>query len=113
MTEKELHKLRRQDLLQMLVAQGREVTRRKVAAEELENSLRLSEESNERLKHRLDEKDETIEKLKHRLDEKDETMEKLKKRLDEKDALIRKLFGEDIAALSRVVDIAKSQGAGE
>lgn len=77
MTEKELHKLRKQDLLQLLLTQGRE------AAELQEQILRLSAS--------LGEAEATTERLKAKLDEKDELIEKLKGRLDEKDARINKM----------------------
>ena len=71
MTDKELRKLRRQDLLELLVEQSREAARLKAAFEEKEEDLSQFIESYERLKGKLDEKDELIEKLKHRLNEKD------------------------------------------
>ncbi|MBQ9662017.1 MAG: hypothetical protein IJV40_02555 [Oscillospiraceae bacterium] len=102
MTEKELHKLSRQDLLQLLLAQSKEVSRQRTLIEELKNNVEQERELTDRLKAKLDEKDETIEHLKHRLDAKDETMNKMKAeveekttamealrtRLDEKDALL-------------------------
>ena len=116
MTEKDLRKLGRQDLLQMLVTQSREVARQRAALKELEISLNEADENNDKLRNRLDEKDETIERLKERLNEKDAQIEKfkerlnekdaliekLKDRLDEKDGLIRKLFGEDALSLIRI-----------
>lgn len=116
MTEKDLRKLGRQDLLQMLVTQSREVARQRAALKELEISLNEADENNDKLRNRLDEKDETIERLKERLNEKDAQIEKfkerlnekdaliekLKDRLDEKDGLIRRLFGEDALSLIRI-----------
>ena len=89
MTEKDLRKLGRQDLLQMLVTQSREVARPRAALKELEISLNEADENNDKLRNRLDEKDETIERLKGRLNEKDALLEKLKKRLDDKDKLLQ------------------------
>lgn len=97
MTEKELRKLGRHDLLELLVEQSREAARLDAALQEKEEEFRKALEGNERLKEKLNEKDELIEKLKGRLDQKDaemaqraagieETMERLKARLDEKDA---------------------------
>ena len=97
MTEKELRKLHRHDLLELLVEQSREAARLVAALKEKEEELTASGESNERLKAKLDEKDELIEKLKGRLNEKDaemaekaagieETLERLKAKLNEKDA---------------------------
>ena len=99
MTEKELQRLSRQDLLQLLLAQSKEVARQRAVIEELKNNAEKDHELIDRLKARLDEKDETIAHLKRRLDAKDETMDKLKadaekmsgtveflrSRLDEKD----------------------------
>ena len=77
MTEKELHKLRRQDLLQLLVAQTKE-------AAGLREELEAVTESRDTLS-------ETLERLKARLDEKDAQLEHLKRRLDEKDSRIREM----------------------
>ena len=71
MTEKELHKLRRQDLLQLLVLQSKEMADLHTKADELSAGY-------ERLKAKLDEKDATIERLKGRLDDKDATIAGLK-----------------------------------
>ena len=99
MTAKELHKLSRQDLLQLLLAQSREVARQKENIDELKGLLKKERELSTRLKEKLNEKDELFERLKHRLDEKDgelsvaqeeaetmrQSMESLRSRLDEKD----------------------------
>lgn len=71
MTEKELLKLKRQDLLQLLLDQGRDAAEYKARLEETSLALTEAEETVERLKNKLNEKDELIEKLKGRLDEKD------------------------------------------
>ena len=97
MTEKELHKLRRHDLLQLLLAQGREAAQLQAQIDDMTAQLETAQETNSRFIGRLDDKDAQIEKLKGRLDQKDaemaqraagieETMERLKARLDEKDA---------------------------
>ena len=97
MTEKELRKLGRHDLLELLVEQSREAAKLDAALKEKEEALAGAEEGNGRLKEKLNEKDELIEKLKARLDGKDaemaqraagleETLERLKAKLDEKDA---------------------------
>ena len=78
MTEKELHKLRKQDLLQLLLAQGREAAELQEQITKLSASLEETEAGNERLKTKLDEKDELIEKLKSRLDEKDARITKMR-----------------------------------
>ncbi len=101
MTEKEFHKLRRRDLLELLVAQGKENIQIQEELNKTSEELAQAQEVNERLKARLNEKDaqmeETSKHLKAKLDEKDvqihETTEHLKAKLDEKDALIEKLKG--------------------
>ena len=57
MTEKELRKLHRQDLLELLVEQSREASRLSAALDEKEQECREITENNERLKAKLDEKD--------------------------------------------------------
>lgn len=95
MTEKEFRKLGRRDLLQLLVAQGKENIQLQTELDETREQLTQSQESNERLKAKLDEKDarfqESNERLKAKLDEKDSLIEKLKGRLDQKDARIQEL----------------------
>jgi chromosome segregation ATPase len=78
MTDKELHRLRRQDLLQLLLAQGREAEKLKQRLEETSQQLAESEATVERLKRRLDEKDKQINKLKGRLDRKDSQIRDLR-----------------------------------
>ena len=78
MTEKELHRLRRQDLLQLLLSQSKEVTQQQARIAELEKAGTELRESNERLKEKLNEKDALIEKLKGRLDQKDATIKILR-----------------------------------
>ena len=82
MTEKELHKLRRQDLLQLLLLQSREAAQQQAAFEELKDTAAQLRESNERLKGKLDEKDRQIDRLKGRLDHKDEEIHALRSELD-------------------------------
>ena len=91
MTDKELRKLRRHELRELLVAQSREAAECKTELSQKAEELSGVLESLERLKGKLNEKDESIERLKGRLDEKDALLEKLKKRLNEKDVLIEKL----------------------
>lgn len=78
MTEKELHKLRKQDLLQLLLTQGREAAELQEQILRLSASLGEAESTTERLKAKLNEKDELIEKLKGRLDEKDVRINKMR-----------------------------------
>lgn len=93
MTDKELRRLRRQDLLQLLVEQSREAARLQTESDEKSEELTQLTESCERLKGKLDEKDEQLERLKEKLNEKDALLEKLKNRLNEKDDLLKKLQG--------------------
>ncbi len=94
MTERELRRLSRQDLLQLLLAQSKEVARQKDTIAELKNVLEQERELTSRLKAKLDEKDETIEHLKMRLDSKDETLNRLK---EETAALHTRLDAKDLA----------------
>ena len=102
MTEKELRKLNRHDLLELLVEQSREASRLGASLKEREDELAQALGSNGRLKEKLDEKDALVEKLKGRLDEKDvqlaeetavreEQLKRLKEKLNAKDGLIDKL----------------------
>ncbi len=93
MTEKQLHKLRRQDLLQLLVAQGKEAAQLQARLDEAAEELKDLQDTRTRFIERMDDKDAQIEKLKPRLDEKDAQIEKLTARLNEKDARIEKLIG--------------------
>ena len=83
MTEKELHKLSRQDLLRLLLAQSKEVARQKNRIEELTTAYGQERELTNRLKAKLDEKDATAEHLNRRLDAIDGTMNKLKAEMAE------------------------------
>ena len=108
MTEKELHRLSRQDLLQLLLAQSKEVSRQRAAIEELKNNAEKDHELIDRLKAKLDDKDATIETLKKRLDEKDETIAHLKRRLDAKDETMNKLKA-DTEDMSGTVEFLRSR----
>ncbi len=88
MTDKDLHKLSREDLLKLMLAQSKELTRQKTIVGGMTKTQEENAATIERLKAKLDEKDETIERLKGRLNEKDALLEKLKKRLDDKDKLL-------------------------
>lgn len=63
MTDKELHKLSRRELLQLMLAQGREAEKAKQELAETQEELKQLEEGYERLKRRLDDKDAQIHKL--------------------------------------------------
>lgn len=69
MTDKELHKLGRRELLQLLLAQAREAEEAKQSLKETQQKLSELEEGYERLKHRLDDKDIRILKLRNALRE--------------------------------------------
>lgn len=71
MTEKELHKLNRHDMLKLMLAQGKEAATLSEDLEAASTELAEVKATNERLKLKLDEKDALIEKLKNRLDQKD------------------------------------------
>ena len=91
MTERELHKLRREDLLQLLISQSKEVAQLRLDLDRVEEERGQLKESNDRLKEKLNTKDEQLGLLAERLDEKDQVIEKLKGRLDTKDEIIKQL----------------------
>lgn len=78
MDEKELRKLKRQDLLQLLLLQSREMNKVQEELRSLEQAHVTMQESRTRLIEKLDEKDEQIEHLKRRLDAKDDEIARLK-----------------------------------
>ena len=69
MTEKELHKLRRHDLLQLLLAQGREAAQLQAQIDDMTAQLETAQETNSRFIGRLDDKDEQIEALRKVIEE--------------------------------------------
>ena len=81
MTERELHKLKRQDFLQLLLTQGQEMEELNARLTEALSELEQTRDTDERLKEKLNEKDELIEKLKSRLDQKDASIRTLQSRL--------------------------------
>lgn len=102
---KDLQRLSRQDLLELLVGQLHEgdelhatIEQETRAIEELnglvnrlKERLDLKDEKVDSLKQKLDLKDEQIERLKDKLNDKDMQIDRLKVKLDDKDALIEKL----------------------
>ena len=109
MTDKELHKLRRQDLLQLMLEQGKETLALQMEFNEINAEYIQVKAGYDRLKEKLDEKDAVIEKLKKRLDEKDAVIEKLKKRLNEKDAAIEELKKElETIRIERVIQLEET-----
>lgn len=100
MTNKEFSKLRRQDLLQLLLTQGREAKLAEEQIEKLHQQCSEAQQTYVRLVAKLDEKDHQIEKLKKRLGDKDgtisemkQTQERLKEKLNDKDRQLEKLIG--------------------
>ena len=81
MTEKELHKLKRQDFLQLLLTQGHDLEEMQARLDEANAELEQIQQTDERLKEKLNEKDELIEKLKSRLDQKDAAIRALRTRM--------------------------------
>ena len=76
MAEKELRRLKRRELLQMLLVQCEETERLSQEADEIKQQIDAVMESYERLKKKLDVKDE-------RLNQKDEKIAKLKREIEE------------------------------
>lgn len=91
MAEKDLRKLKRQDLLELLILQSKEVLRMQDDIVVKNESLEEFEAMSNRLKDKLNEKDEQIERLKDKLNDKDVQIDRLKIRLDQKDAKILRL----------------------
>ena len=75
MTEKQLHKLRRQDLLQLLVAQGKEAAQLQARLDEAAEELKDLQDTRTKFIERMDDKDAQIEKLKPRLRSEEHTSE--------------------------------------
>ena len=82
MIEKELHRLRRQDLLQLLLSQGKEALALQTKLNDTDSALIQTRADYDRLKEKLDEKDAVIEKLKGRLDAKDARISELKAEME-------------------------------
>ena len=123
---KDLQRLNRYDLLELLVGQMREGDELRLTianaeteiaeltslGDRLKDKLDLKDEQIEHLKEKLNLKDEQIGNLKGKLDDKDELIEKLKRRLDAKDALIARLSsGETIEPEVLEVLEARSRAA--
>ncbi len=82
MTEKELHRLRRQDLLQLLLSQGKEALALQAKLNNTGAALIQTKAGYDRLKEKLNDKDALIEKLKGRLDDKDVRIGELQTELE-------------------------------
>ncbi len=95
MTDKELRKLSRQDLLQLLIAQGREAAAIEEQLKDAKYNEQRQLDSNERLRDRIADREETIEHLKEKLAGKDV-------KLGEKDR--------EIAELKDQIEMLKANG---
>lgn len=102
MTEKELHRLRRQDLLQLLLSQGKEALALQAKLNDTSSALVQTRADYDRLKEKLDEKDAVIEKLKGRLDDKDARISELETEM-EAFRLSRKIQIEEAGSLAEAV----------
>ncbi len=69
MTQKELHRLRRRDILQLLLVQSEETEQLRKQLAETQETLRATEANYEKLRKRLDHKDEQIHRLRDTLEE--------------------------------------------
>lgn len=130
--KKDLQRLNRQDLLELLVGQmregddmravidrgEREIENLNALVDRLKGKLDLKDEQIDNLKEKLDIKDAQIDHLKRRLDEKDARLEVLKSRLDFKDSIIARLSEsrnvskeelEIIEARERALEIEEAQ----
>ena len=67
MTDRELHKLGRRDLLQLMLESAREAEKSRNQLKETENQLAALKKNYERLRKRLDDKDAQIHNLKDKL----------------------------------------------
>ena len=77
MTGKELQKLRRQELLQLLLEQSRQVAQLQAEHSDPDQQPRQLEESNQRLEARLGDKDALRGRLQGRLDAKESRIQQL------------------------------------
>lgn len=82
LTEKEFSKLKRRDLLELLVSQIQEDDRLERRGALMAARINKQEKSLTRLKERLDEKDAQIERLKAKLDDKDAEIANLTETLE-------------------------------
>lgn len=91
---KELQKLKRQDILELLIEQMQENDTLRARMSEAEAQIRDLTSLSERLKDKLNDKDAQIELLKDRLNDKDAQIDSFKARLDQKDKLLEGLYGQ-------------------
>jgi len=90
---RELQRLKRQDLLELLVAQLKEGERLQAIIADNEATIDELTDLSERLKAKLDDKDAQIERLKGKLNDKDAQIERFKGKLNDKDAQIERFKG--------------------
>lgn len=91
MTDRELHKLNRRELVRLLLMEVQEVEGLLGESNNQVEQLEMQSEMLDRLKLKLNEKDEQITHLKKKLDGKDVQIERLTVKLDEKDLQIENL----------------------
>lgn len=113
----ELKRLRRQDLLELLVGQMKEADALRADIEKRDKTIDELNHLTDRLKDKLDLKDIQIDHLKERLDGKDVQIGRLTKKLDDKDTQINhlkeRLDGKDVRIEQlemRVKNIADAKG---
>ena len=111
MTEKELQKLKRHEVLGLLLLQVKEADELREQLTVTEDRLQTAEQTVERLKSRLNEKDEQLERLKERLNEKDVQINRLKARLDQKDEKIAQLTAEIEGYWQDALDHSEREGS--
>ena len=91
MTDKDLRKLGKVDLIQLLLTEVQKTAALKEQVAQLEAEVKKLTSTNDHLKERLNDKDETMAGLKEKLNDKDERFAGLKDKLDDKDAQIEHL----------------------
>ena len=91
MSVKDVRKMKRQDLLELLILQSKDVAYLTSDLKEKNASIAEMEETFSRLREKLNDKDTQMEHLKEKLNLKDAQIEHLKERLDHKDAQIAEL----------------------
>lgn len=80
---RDLSRLSREDLLQLLLAQSKDAERLQDYLRDVADEFERCTSLNERLREKLDAKDEQIERLKGRLDDKDKRIARMQARLNE------------------------------
>lgn len=120
MTEKELHKLSREDLLRLLLTQSREIDRQRSQMEASDAECAELRASLEELKDKLIEKDEQIEQITKTIDEKEEQLAALRMgspasaehgavRTEELGEVLRASFGEIDRKLEALRDLIENR----